>query len=1162
MPTWQAPDIGPLYDFGIATRDGLPITVKNKDGKNVQISRLAYMAHADLKTQIKEATELQEKDKLVQLASTALIDREFDQWPQVTQGDWSGGIGQRVFETNGIRTQYWDGEGLLWPTNDWVPQVALRGPVQGLPQGGTASPSAPDSGTQTAAPGGGQSVLQAALIFASLKATGLVAQVGALGAFTQGTNTAVNPAYGQATVAGHCLVAVVTGQRQQLGGSVNLGDTAAPTTFNFSGNGSDNIIGTNDTFTVPAGGIYANSITCYMGGHTGNVNASFCIWNASTGALLATSGTYALGTGRALRTLNLSAQTFIAAGTVLRIGFWRQQNQDAEWGVTASGSFVFSTNNPNANTQPSTACGGTYICGNPQFYLSYQQLTVSDITCAGGPQWVLAAQQNSPDGYQQTQIWIKPNCNNNEGTPSFTANAGATPMHARVGEWSNIALVTPTDQTAGASNQAQTSITATASAIDNNSGDLVITAGRWSLTGATTAGLTKSFNNNIVTIDGGDSGASSLVQHSAFAFGIVPSGPATFAQFALNGTAGGFIDGLGMGYAATYLDNQTPNAHWHACFFAGDQYFDVDIGVNNPVRQGPLHMHIAGGYLWLLFSEFGSTNQLSLRMLGCAYGSNTFVQIRNDLITPTTAGTSGYLGLIAASFVGGHLYVAVLQADADTPPNAPTVNRNLLYVLDYSLGTAAPPTGLAAPVVNWPFERGFKIVDLTWQGNTLFVSVSDGFTSYIYNLSAPFTQVNTVAVIPGIANAFLCSIGSTIFIVAWTGSAIGINRMALYTLDGGTLQEIPFNPIVSFMDSVTSPVTFGNYAFWAVSYFILPGGVIPGGGGSGASDNFPGPGPRLAGPFGQKAVSIYAFDTINSRLFRAITYTDSSWLGSDVFSHDVIGVYGVTTRTQAVGATFQSQLGLALFSGQLSGSRETAREFYWGVIPLTPATGISGLLQMGVNLTSGLIDFTAATNKLFRASVSRFIKGLVAGFSAPSVTLNVWLNQDPGQLSTTPDFSANTGTPTVPVTQELDLFLNQIGRKLVYQVISAGGGFNGAQGWQNAPKITDMIIQAATGWVFDATLDLSSNARVNAQNVQEYCYQNQGFDHVAAYNFLKQLWRQRGGQIILTLPNLDSYNALIQSEEFNSPKPFAASYRSDQQATYQALCTIKIREDL
>ena len=247
---------------------------------------------------------------------------------------------------------------------------------------------------------------------------------------------------------------------------------------------------------------------------------------------------------------------------------------------------------------------------------------------------------------------------------------------------------------------------------------------------------------------------------------------------------------------------------------------------------------------------------------------------------------------------------------------------------------------------------------------------------------------------------------------------------------------------------------------------------------------------------------------------------------------------------------------------RVSLATETAHEFYWGVIPLTPSTGITGLLQTGVSITSGLIDFTAATNKLFRASIARFIKGLVAGFSTPSVTLNIWLNQDPGQLSNTPDFTLGTGTPASPVPQELDLFLNQIGRKIAYQVISDGGGYNGGQGWQNAPKLTDVIIQAATGWVFDAILDLSSNAKVNAQNVSEYCYQHQGFDHVAAYNFLKQLWRQKGGQIILTLPNLDSYNALIQSEEFNSPKPFAASYRSDQQATYQALCTIKIREDI
>jgi adhesin HecA-like repeat protein len=1142
MPTWQPADIGPLFDFGITTRDGNPLTVKNKDGRNVQVSRLAYMAQGDLKTPIKEATELQEKDKLVQLASTALIDREFDQWPQVTQGDWSGGMGQRVFDTNSDRTRYWDGEGLLWPTADWVPQVALRGPTQGLPQGGSAAPGAADSGTQTAAPGGSQSVQQAALVLASFKATGVVAQVGALGAFATGSNIAVAPAFGQGTVATHCLVAQVSGQRQQFSGSANMGDTAAATSSNdFSGSGSDNVIATGDVFTVPAGGIYINSISVYFGGNTAAVNAILAVWDSVLGVVITNVPNTSYPQGLGLRSGNVT-QTFVAAGTTLRVGFWRQQNQDSIWGVAASGTFLKLTNAGWPTGVPNTACAGPYVCGNIQAYFSYQQLLASDITqsnAGAAPGWVKIIQQNSPDNYQQVQIWAKPNCGAAETAPAFAAAQGASPMYARLSEWTNIALTSPpTDQSASNSNQSQTSITATAPSVDNNAGDLVISAGRWSLTATATAGFTKSFNNNIATIDGGDSGAASIQQHSAFAFGIVPSGPATFSQFALNGTAGGFIDGLGMGYAATYLDNQAP-AHWHAAFFAGDQYFDVDLGANTPTRQGPLHMHIAGGYLWLLFSEFGSTNQLSLRMLGCAYGSNTFVQIRNDLIAPTTAGISGYVGLVVASFVGGHLYAAVLQADVDLPPNSPTVNRNVLYVLDYSAGTAAPPTGLAAPVVNWPFERGFKITDFCWQGNTLFVSASDGFTSYIYNLSAPFSQVNTISVIPGIANAFINSVGSTLFIVAWTSTSNGINRMALYTLDGGTLQEIPFNPIVPFLDSVTSPVAFGNYALWAVSY-ANPGG-----------------------PVGQKAVSVYGFDAINSRLFRAITFTDPSWTGSDVFGHDVIGVYGVVTRTLAATATFQSQLGLAIFSGQMSNSRETAREFYWGVTPLTPAPPFAGLLQMGVNITSGLIDFTAATNKLFRATVSRFIKGLVANFALPSVTLNIWFNQDPGQIvSTVPDFTANTGTPVAPVPQELDLFLNQVARKIVYQVISTGGGFNGAQGWQNAPKLTDVILQAATGWVFDATLDLSSNAKVNAQNVQEYCYQHQGFDHVAAYNFLRQLWRQRGGQIILTLPNGDSYNALIQQMEFDSPKPFAASYRSDQQATYQALCVIKIREDI
>src|SRR5215469_12076203 len=93
-----AGDIGPKYDLLLATRDGLTVPCKNSQAQTVQISSLAYMSSID-KTQevFHEETELQHKDRIIQLGSPNLIDREFEQWPQVSQGDWSGGMLQRVF---------------------------------------------------------------------------------------------------------------------------------------------------------------------------------------------------------------------------------------------------------------------------------------------------------------------------------------------------------------------------------------------------------------------------------------------------------------------------------------------------------------------------------------------------------------------------------------------------------------------------------------------------------------------------------------------------------------------------------------------------------------------------------------------------------------------------------------------------------------------------------------------------------------------------------------------------------------------------------------------------------------------------------------------------------------------------------------------------------
>jgi hypothetical protein len=93
---------------------------------------------------------------------------------------------------------------------------------------------------------------------------------------------------------------------------------------------------------------------------------------------------------------------------------------------------------------------------------------------------------------------------------------------------------------------------------------------------------------------------------------------------------------------------------------------------------------------------------------------------------------------------------------------------------------------------------------------------------------------------------------------------------------------------------------------------------------------------------------------------------------------------------------------------------------------------------------------------------------------------------------------------------------------------------------------------------------LARNAKTNTGAPEDYCYQRQGgnIDESVAYNFLRQLWRQKGGECVLTLPNGDQYNALVQQESFNSPKPFGSSFVSDQGPRYENIVEIVAREDI
>lgn len=152
-----------------------------------------------------------------------------------------------------------------------------------------------------------------------------------------------------------------------------FGPNPALNTFNFSGLNTDNEIFTT-AVSVPENA-RCQSITINMGRHTaGNVNTQFCIWDASTGALIVASAVTAVG-ARADQTIAI-ADTVLKAGRSVWIGFWRDPSLDAEWGGQhAVGSFNFAPASGGAgspqNPISATACAPAFDCGQLRAFVTY-----------------------------------------------------------------------------------------------------------------------------------------------------------------------------------------------------------------------------------------------------------------------------------------------------------------------------------------------------------------------------------------------------------------------------------------------------------------------------------------------------------------------------------------------------------------------------------------------------------------------------------------------------------------------------------------------------------------------------------------------------------------------------------------------------------------------
>ena len=141
------------------------------------------------------------------------------------------------------------------------------------------------------------------------------------------------------------------------------------------------------------------------------------------------------------------------------------------------------------------------------------------------------------DPADNSAVWVyeKANCGAGETAPTFSVPLG-TKVWGQVTEWSGLPTTTPNDRGKSfVDDTASTSVTVEnrddflEPLADLQSGELVIGAVLWRLSGATTATITDTFNNATATTLATDAGTS-LADHVHFSYGITSWGTVATAE--------------------------------------------------------------------------------------------------------------------------------------------------------------------------------------------------------------------------------------------------------------------------------------------------------------------------------------------------------------------------------------------------------------------------------------------------------------------------------------------------------------------------------------------------------------------------------------------------------------------------------------------------------
>jgi hypothetical protein len=602
-------------------------------------------------------------------------------------------------------------------------------------------------------------------------------------------------------------------------------------------------------------------------------------------------------------------------------------------------------------------------------------------------------------------------------------------------------------------------------------------------------------------------------------------------KLAGSGVTGGLFGPFGgvASRAMAYMQNAAPqhNILWVRSISSDLKIDPIPGSVNGtPSVQGSaqaIDYCLGLGYLWLVTPTAGGVTPVTVGQ----YSPSGLLTSTTIVNAQTFAGGGSWPGTRAAVGIAGNKpYLAVTWFSTV----APTAGHVFARLYDLSNGLAlAPFVDLQLSHIGDQFATPVQMV---FQSDNLVIAMVSGQDAALVSFNIPGQAFSTLANFPQINNLFFCSIAGGLFVLATNvvaNAGFG-DTVNMYLLFGGQLQHIGPVTVQATAQGVSNvisgecePVAFGPYALFPIYYFPVGGSTT--------------------------SIAVFAYDVLRGRLFKLQDFG-----GFDQFLGNSHGrrcaITSPVSRGTALGALVgQWAVDTPVLSA--SGSAQDVSNARGAMIGVSVGS-FSPFLQQGCVITSSLIDYTSSQNKLYRQVVASFTA--LPNDAAITVRLDAWLDQDPASLAAVPDFTQTlAGNVNVGVKQ-LKLLVNSIARKLVYRVTTTGpSAANGAV------KLISVATQLSTGWNIHYFLDLARSARTNGGNA--YAYQEQGLDELQAYNFLRQLWRLKGGECKLTLANGDSYNAILQLVEGASSKPFGASSLG-QEPTFQQVCEIRLREDV